>query len=57
MQYQSMKKPPDRIISVGMVHIGGARESWVDVRYHNPATPDEPVSNWMIPGTYDDYAR
>ena len=29
--------------------------TWLEVRYALPWWPDEPISSWMVPGTYDTY--
>jgi hypothetical protein len=57
MQQTSLKKPPDFIYSYGHAWASRGAEHWQEVCYHIPGWSDEPVSNWMIPGTYYDYAQ
>jgi hypothetical protein len=43
-----------RVIWVGHVRLGFyGFERWLVIRYALPWAPDEPICEWMVPGTYE----
>jgi len=41
-----------RKVWCSMYYFTGTSENWMQITYARPWAPDDPIQEWIIPGTY-----